>query len=181
MTGSSRWVSVSKPYVVPRPPGAGDAWSEEAARRGGQGGQRLREVAELVPPPRVAQALGLADGASAVVRRRTILFDGQPVELADSYYPAALASGTGLAEPASIPGGAVTLLAELGHVPSRASEEVSARPANGVERHLLDLADGEWVLELFRRLTTAAGTPVEVSVLTMVARGRTLGYELSID
>jgi GntR family transcriptional regulator len=179
--GQPSWVSVSMPYVVPHADSAGDAWSAEAAAHGRSGTQRLLEVTETTPPPEVAEAFGVAPSTLAVVRRRMILLDECPVELADSYYPAAIARGTALAECRKIRGGAVTLLAELGHRPKLVREDVHARPATAAERDLLRLTDQQWVLCLRRVLITADGLPVEVSTMSMVAEGRHLRYELTID
>ncbi|MFC8849286.1 MULTISPECIES: UTRA domain-containing protein [unclassified Micromonospora] len=84
------------------------------------------------------------------------------------------------AEPLSR-GGAVSLLAELGHRPRRATEDVRARRPTATEGTLLDLTSGEWVLSLTRRLTTDAGVPVEVSMMAMVAEGRRLQYQVAIE
>jgi DNA-binding GntR family transcriptional regulator len=174
MTSQDRWVSRSTAYVTP---GTGDAWAAEAERRGARAGQRLREVAEVEPPRSVAEALSVATGQPVVVRRRVMSLDDRPVELTDSYYPVAIARGTRLAEPRKIPGGAITLLAELGHVPKHVREEVSARAATAEERELLDLDQDGWVMVLSRLVATVDGTPVEASVMTMNARVARLGYE----
>lgn len=177
---SSGWVSVSTPYVVLRDANGAEPWAAEAADRGRTGTHQLREVAETLPSVEVARALGISNRDAVVVRRRLVLLDGEPVELADSYYPASLARGTGLAAPGKIRGGAVALLAQLGHVPRHIQEEVHARLATSAERNLLALADGEWVLILVRQVADQDGVPVEASVMTMVARGRSLRYELTI-
>jgi DNA-binding GntR family transcriptional regulator len=88
------WIASSLPYLSPRRAGQVDAWSQEAAETGRVGTQKIREVGERVPPAEVSAALGLPDGASAVVRRRTILLDDRPVEQADSWYPTGIADGT---------------------------------------------------------------------------------------
>lgn len=173
------WVSESSAYVAA--PAPADAWRTEAAQQGGVGTQRLVEVAELPPSPEIAQALRLGAGEAVVVRRRVMLLDDRPVELTDSYYPSSIAHGTGLARPEKIRGGAVGLLAELGHRPRRAVEDVLARRPTGDERSALDLGDGEWVLVLRRLSTAEDGVPVEYSVMTMTAEGRHLRYELPIS
>src|SRR4051812_14421382 len=89
-------------YMTARGDGQTDAWTAEAKQRGGQ---RLVEVAEVTPPPAVAEALHPPAGDKAVVRRRAILLDDAVIELADSYYPASVARGTGLAEARKIKGG----------------------------------------------------------------------------
>lgn len=178
VTNAERWVSVSTEYIRPRPTGTGDAWQEEAARHGRTGFSMLREVVEVAPPDEVARALGLAYGDPAVVRRRTVLLDGQPIELTDSYYPTSLARGTALAEFRKIRGGAVSLLHELGHAIARISEDVSARMPTAEERDLLALGGEQPVLVLLRLAKDVDGRPIEVTVMTM-ADGRHLRYELS--
>ncbi|WP_158843995.1 GntR family transcriptional regulator [Saccharothrix deserti] len=180
MTSNDTWVSVSTDYVKPRVRGDRDAWTQEAASYGRAGSQRLREVAEVEPPPAVAEALGVSAGESVVVRRRVMLLDGRPVELTDSYYPTAVARGTRLAEARKIPGGAPTLLADLGYELRYVDEDVSAQLATDDEQRLLGLVGPEPVIVLFRVATTTDGRPVEVSVMTMLAAGRHLRYRLTI-
>jgi len=177
MANQSGWVSRSATYVTP---GTGDAWAAEAAQRNAKGGQLLREVAEVEPPQRIAEDLAVPQGQPVVVRRRVMSLDDRPVELTDSHYPIAIARGTRLAEPRKIPGGAIALLAELGYAPKHVREEVSARPADSEERRLLGLAEDEWVIVLTRLSSAADGTPVEASVMTMIARGTRLGYEMDV-
>ncbi|MFI7024859.1 UTRA domain-containing protein [Micromonospora sp. NPDC049900] len=175
------WLSVSMPYLRPRPDQHGDAWAADAAQQGGVGTQRLLHVGEVVPAAAIAAALGVEEGTPAVVRRRLILLDDQPVELTDSYYPVTIARDTALAEPRKIRGGAIRLLAELGYVPKQATEDVYTREPEAAERQVLDLTDGEWVLGLTRVLTTHEGVPIEVSVMTMTPAGRRLRYQMSLD
>ncbi|MFC4536915.1 GntR family transcriptional regulator [Sphaerisporangium dianthi] len=174
------WVSTSMPYVRPRSEGQGDAWSEEAAQHGGTGTQLLREVVEAVAPGEVAERLQLPPGSRVIVRRRTVLLDDQPVELADSYYPLAVAQGTGLAENRKIRGGAVALLRELGYEPRSAEEDVSARPPSDEERQMLRMDADGWVLVVLRTLRAEDGTPVEVSDMKMIAPGRHLRYDTTL-
>ncbi|MFI2432230.1 UTRA domain-containing protein [Streptomyces sp. NPDC018693] len=96
------------PYLTPREKEQPDAWGAEAAARGGKGGQRIVYAGEVAAPDEAAALLGLAPGETVVVCRRVIELDGDRCELTDTYYPAALARGTRLAEKRKIPGGAVT-------------------------------------------------------------------------
>ncbi|MFI6733897.1 GntR family transcriptional regulator [Nonomuraea sp. NPDC050451] len=175
------WVSVSAPYVRPRRPGEPDAWAEEAAQQGHVGTHQLRDVEEVRPPRDVAEALGLSPEETSIVRRRLVLLDGRPTELADSYYPAALARGTRLAEMRKIPGGALAMLAELGYRPHSAEERVMARPSTEPEQQALDIRQEDWVLVLTRVLRTSEEAPIEVTVMTMVADGRELHYKMIIN
>lgn len=164
-------------YIAPRELGQADAWSEEARQRGGQ---QLAEVAEVVPPREVAAALSLEAGEQAAVRRRIILLDGQPIELADSYYPLEIARGTALLMKKKIKGGAPTLLTMLGHRARRASEDLELREADAFERAALALPEGSAVLTLLRTTTTEDGSPIEVQFMVMKAPRR-LHYEIEVD
>ncbi|MEV7005577.1 UTRA domain-containing protein [Streptosporangium sp. NPDC051022] len=168
----------SLPYLSPRSEGQADAWSEEAAQAGRVGTQRIREVVTCVPPVEVASALGLKPDVTAVVRRRTMLLDGLPVELTDSWYPEHVAAGTALAVPAKIRGGAVTLLAGLGYAVHEAREDIVFRGATADEAAGLEVPEGTPVIVLSRTCLTAGGIPFEASVMVMVAEGRHLRYRL---
>lgn len=172
------WIVNSLPYLSPRREGQADVWSEEAARAGRVGTQRIREVVTDLPPVEVASALDLAPCASAVVRRRTMLLDGRPCELTDSWYPAHVAAGTALATPTKIKGGAVTLLAELGYAVHEAREDIAFRGATAAEAAGLEVPVGTPVIVLSRTCLTADGVPFEASVMVMVAEGRHLRYRL---
>lgn len=176
MTNASPWTSISMPYVSGR---RGDAWGAEAAAHGGTGTQKLLGVEEVPAPEAVAHMLGLAADDPVIVRRRLMLFDDHPVEITDSYYPAAIARSTRLAEARKIPGGAVALLAALGHRPRHVREDVNARLATPDEQALLRLDIQSCVLLLERTLLTEKDLPVEASVMTMTADGRRLRYELT--
>ncbi|MGA5197834.1 GntR family transcriptional regulator [Streptomyces exfoliatus] len=176
MSGDA-WISETAPYLAPRAPGQQDAWTDEAARRGRRGGQLLLQAGEVVAPDAVRAALQLPPGGHVIVRRRLILLDDQPVELADSYYPLAIAGGTPLAERRKVPGGAVTLLRDLGYTGAEVVEDVSAALASAAKCEHLGLPQGSAVLRLLRLTRTADGTPMEASVMTMPT-DRHLTYRL---
>jgi GntR family transcriptional regulator len=159
---TGRWVSSSDRYLTP---GRGDAWAAEAASTGQRGTQRLLEVAVAPASADIAQALRLAVGEQVVIRRRLIMADDQPVELAASYYPVDVAARTPLAEPVKIPGGAVNQLAELGYRPHEVREELAARTANADERGHLHLGPDAAVLVLSRTILDPNGRAYEHSVM----------------
>jgi GntR family transcriptional regulator len=142
------------------------------------GTQRIVFAGEVTPPSEVAEALAVPAGERVVLRRRIILLDDVLVEVADSYYPLYVAQGTRLAEASKIPGGAVSLLAELGHATKSTVEDVSARLPTSDECELLGTTAGEPVLILFRVVFADERRPVEVSIMTMIAKGRHLRYQL---
>ncbi|MGW1364570.1 UTRA domain-containing protein [Streptomyces chartreusis] len=168
MGSKDAWMGDAQPYLAPRQAGEPDAWSAEAAARGRRGTQRLLAVGEVDPPDAVRDFFGLGPTEQVVVRRRLILLDAEPVELADSYYPRRIAHGTRLAERGKIPGGAVTLLAELGFTPEdEPLEDVSAATASPDQCTALQLPAGTPVLILTRFTTSTSGEPMEVSVMTL--------------
>ncbi|WP_330329909.1 UTRA domain-containing protein [Streptomyces sp. NBC_00536] len=175
-----QWTSASAPYLTPRAEGEPDAWTAEAAARGRVGGQRILYAEEEPASDEVARMLGVPVAGRVVRRRRIIELDGVPRELTDTYYPAAIAAGTPLASTAKIRGGAVTLLAALGHVGVRVVEEVTARLPTEEERGHLRSAPGEPVLLVSRVTLDAADRPLQADVMVMPADRAQLRYETRI-
>ncbi|MFC1428580.1 GntR family transcriptional regulator [Streptacidiphilus sp. N1-12] len=173
-----QWTSGSMRYISPREGAGTDAWREEAEAQGGVGTQKLLEVTEVIPSDQVLAALGLGKGETAVVRRRVMYLDGHPVELTDSYYPAAAVRGTPLAEGLKIRGGAVQALADLGFVACHVIEDIESRPPTDAETSALELRPGDWVLTLFRTSLTTDRRPMEAAIMTVPARHHRLRYEL---
>ncbi|MGW1767748.1 GntR family transcriptional regulator [Streptomyces sp. NPDC002073] len=180
MSSGEGWVSTSVPYVKPQAAGSPDAWSQEAAAKGGKGTQRIVHAGEQAVPADVGHLLGLPSGAPAVVRRRVIELDGEPVELTDTYYPAHIAAGTPLAGTAKIRGGAVTLLASLGHTAARIVEEVTALLPSSEQCDQLRIAGDEPVLRISRATFDAEGHPFQADVMFMPAHRQSLRYEMTI-
>ncbi|MEI5522338.1 UTRA domain-containing protein [Streptomyces brasiliscabiei] len=179
-TGVNRWVSTSMPYLTPRERGQGDAWGADAAAQGRRGTQRILHAGEVGAPAEVARLLALTEGEDVVVRRRLILLDDQPNELTDTYYPVDIARGTRLAGTARIPGGAVTLLAALGHVGALVREDVTADNPDDDERATLRTAPGEPVLRLTRVTLDRDDRPIQVDRMVMPAWRQRLRYEIGI-
>ncbi|WP_435861595.1 GntR family transcriptional regulator [Streptomyces milbemycinicus] len=166
------------PYLRPAGGDRADVWSEEAAAYGRRGTQRIVQAGEVSAPAAVARLLGIEAGAAVVVRRRIMYLDEQPCELTDSYYPAPIAAGTGLASTAKICGGAVALLAELGYVGSRVREDVTARMPDEQERELLRTGELEPVMCLERVVLDQDDRPIQADLITMPANRQRLRYEL---
>ncbi|MFJ2112079.1 MULTISPECIES: UTRA domain-containing protein [unclassified Streptomyces] len=179
MSGDA-WVSTSMPYLTPSRDGQPDAWAAELAVRGRRGGQRIVHAGEIGAPAEVAEAFGVAEGEVVVVRRRVMYLEERPCELTDTYYPVSLARGTPLAGTAKIPGGAVALLAGLGHAGVRVREDVTAAMPGEAEREALDMRPGEPVLRLTRVTFDGTDRPVQVDTMAMPADRQRLRYELGI-
>ncbi|MFC8866242.1 GntR family transcriptional regulator [Streptomyces sp. NPDC057148] len=177
---ASSWVSTSLPYLTPQEKGHGDAWGAEAGARGRRGTQRILRAGEVAAPAEVAELLGVAEGDPVVVRRRLILLDEMPNELTDTYYPSAIAQGTALARTAKIRGGAVTLLAELGHIGALVREDVTATMPDEEERRTLNTAPDEPVLRLTRVTLDRENRPIQVDRMVMPAMRQRLRYEIEI-
>ncbi|MFD6325836.1 UTRA domain-containing protein [Streptomyces sp. NPDC058442] len=176
----SAWVSTSMPYLTPREKGRPDAWGAEAEARGGKGSQTIVYAGAVPAPDEVAGLLDVPVGETVVVRRRVIRLDGEPCELTDTYYPAGIALGTRLAERWKIPGGAVTFLAEQGHVGTRVREDVTARMPGAEEREILDMGPDEPVIGLSRVTLDRDDHPIQADVMVMPAHRQRLRYELRI-
>ncbi|MER5209269.1 UTRA domain-containing protein [Streptomyces sp. NPDC002838] len=174
------WVSTSLPYLTPRAKEQGDAWGAEAAAQGGRGTQRIVHAGEVPAPGDVAALFGISEGEAVVVRRRLILLDDQPNELTDTYYPTSVGRGTALARSAKIPGGAVTLLAELGYVGALVREDVTAGMPDEEERQALKTDPGEPVLRLTRLTLDRDDRPIQVDRMVMPALRQRLRYEIRI-
>ena len=158
---------MGNPYVVAS---GGDAWSAEAAAVGRRGTQRLLAVRTVAPVDEVRAALGLDDAELVVCRSRLMLLDDEPVEIADSFYPASFARGSRLAETGKIRGGAVAVLAELGRAAAEVVESVTARLPDPYEMDVLSVSAAEPLLVLSRVSFDAAGDAVEYADNRMIAR-----------
>ncbi|WP_017557922.1 GntR family transcriptional regulator [Nocardiopsis baichengensis] len=139
-------------------------WMTEAERRSQQGAVDLLSVEEVRPPQRIAEFFELGEDGRAVRRRQLLLLDGEPVELADVFFPAELAHGTALTENKRIRGGAPKLLADLGYPPDEWVDRVSTRLPTSEELKLLELPDDAPVLRTLR-VVYGAGRPVQAEVL----------------
>ncbi|WP_328386643.1 UTRA domain-containing protein [Streptomyces sp. NBC_00400] len=175
---SIEWVTTSVPYLTARQPGQRDAWSTETAAKGRRGSQRIVQAGETVAPAGIAEVLGLEPGAEVVVRRRIMYLDGRPCELTDTYYPLPIARGTRLAGTAKIPGGAITLLAELGYIGVRAREDVSARLPRQEEAEALESDVTQPVLQVIRLSLDAQDRPVQADRMVMPAQLQQLRYDM---
>ncbi|KQZ90257.1 GntR family transcriptional regulator [Phycicoccus sp. Root563] len=134
------------------------------------------EVGSEVASTDVREALGLTSRAKVVARRRRYLMDGQPVELAQSFVPHAIANGTKIADADTGPGGIYARLEELGHELAEFSEEVAARMPSPEERRRLRLPTGTPVLTVRRIAFDREGAAVELTDAVRAAPSYVLEY-----
>jgi GntR family transcriptional regulator len=154
------------------------SWSSEAERLGMRGSQKLTQVGSVTAPDDVADLLGLEADTTVAVRRRVMLLDDEPVQLADSYYPLGVAQGTELSEPRKMVGGTIAALERMGLELGDFEEHVLSRMPTPDERRELRLSDGVPVLIITRVTCTTDGTPVEVSRALLAADRHVLSYRL---
>jgi GntR family transcriptional regulator len=127
-------------------------------------------------PDEAATLLDLAEGDLVVARRRRMLADGEPVQLATSYVPWSIAEGTQILEENSGPGGIYARIEEAGHRLAEFSEDIRARPAFPEEADSLGIESGMPVILLTRVAYDTEGHPVEVCDCVMTADRWCLSY-----
>jgi GntR family transcriptional regulator len=127
-----------------------------------------REIGKTKASSAVAQVLGLKSNADVLVRRRVLFADGEPTQIADSYYPWSIAKDSKELLRAEVgTGGSYGRLEELGHGPVRFTEDVTVRMPSDKEQRALDLEASQPVFEIWHVAYTAADLPVEVCVHVM--------------
>lgn len=135
------------------------------------------EVSRAPVPPGVALLLGVAEGETALARRRRMYAGNVPVQLAVSWLPLDIAEGTAIAESDTGPGGIYSRLAELGHAPARFAETVRVRLPDGAEARFLRLDTEQRVFEVRRVAHDGAGRVIEVNEMVLPAHQWELVYE----
>ncbi|MFG2620175.1 GntR family transcriptional regulator [Streptomyces sp. NPDC048507] len=165
--------------LAPAADGGAYPWLAEVSEHGRAARSTLLAVEAVVVAGDVAEALGCAEGGTAVCRRQLISLDDEPAELVSSFYPPDIAHGTPLAEPRRIRGGTPTLLAELGFPPRHSVDRVSARVATQEQYTALGLPGDLPVLRTLRTVYGDEGRPVEVTVMVKAGHLYELRYEFA--
>ncbi len=128
--------------------------------------------------------LEMDDDALVVVRRRLFLVEDQPVARCDSYYPAAIAAGTAIAEPRRIRGGALAVIEDpqgpIRRVAGRWVDDLVARMATRTEIDQLRLALGVPVVRVLRTIHDVEGLPLEVQESVAAADRHEFRYEVDM-
>jgi GntR family transcriptional regulator len=134
------------------------------------------EVARVKVPADIGELMGLEAGADVVRRHRRYLASGEPLELATSYIPWALARGTAIAKRDSGPGGIYARLEEAGHEIAAFEEQITARMPTPEERVQLQIPEGVPVIRVVRRAFDADRRVLELCDTTMPADRYVLTY-----
>ncbi|MEV6981261.1 UTRA domain-containing protein [Sphaerisporangium sp. NPDC051017] len=132
----------------------------EAERQGVRASRRMLYVGPEPAGDRVAAALRVAPGTDVLARRKLLLAGEVPVRVATSFFRLDVFDGTPLCEPGFVRPSLQAGIEALGHRFGHAEEELVARPPAGDEAGTLDLAPGEWVVQIVRTSFDTAGTPI---------------------
>jgi len=157
------------------------AYDVEMRRLGLEPSVELTELGQVPAPADAAARLGVEEGHPVLIRRRRMYANGEPMQLATSYVPWALAEGTQMVEPDTGPGGIYSRLAEAGHAPVRFVEEVATRMASVDEARFLGYPAPQPVFHLVRTAFDADSRPVEISEQIMAGDRWRLTYEWPAD
>jgi GntR family transcriptional regulator len=137
-----------------------------------------REIGRVSAPAAVAEILKLRKNDDALVRRRVLYANGEPTQIADSYFPWSVAKGSdALMHADAGKGGSYSRLAELGHAPVRFTEDVTVRVPTDAEQRTLSLEATQPVFEIWHVAYTAADRPIEVCIHVMAGHLWTLRYD----
>ena len=138
---------------------------------------------ERVRPSRpVARRLGLAENHLVNRTRYLLTADGSPVQLATSYEPAEVTSGTAVAFPEEGPfagRGVVERMRAIGVTVDQLTEDISVRPCPSVEAEALDIPVGAPVLVVTRE-HRAGQRAVETSEIVISADRFALRYRIPV-
>lgn len=136
------------------------------------------EIGRRTAPQRVAEILKLRKTEDALLRPRVLYANGEPTQIADSYFPWSIAKGSeALLHADSGKGGSYSRLAELGHAPARFTEDVTVRVPTDAEKRTLQLEATQPVFEIWHVAYTAEDRPIEVCIHVMVGHMWTLRYD----
>jgi GntR family transcriptional regulator len=157
------------------------AYDAEMKALGRTARTELVELGAVVAPAEVVERLRLDTGEQALIRRRRMYADDEPMQLATSYVPWSLAEGTQMVTEDTGPGGLYSRLADVGHRPVRFTEDVAIRMASEDESRFLDLPAPEPVFYLVRTAFDEADRPVEICEHIMPGDRWQLAYEWAAD
>jgi len=151
----------------------------EAAKEGTQADQQLLGVEVLDAPEDLVDRLRLETGERVVVRRHLVSLDGEPVQVADSYFPLGIAQGTPIEGAEKLQGDVHALLEhDLGYQLERFIEELTFRMPTPEEARQLRMGAGVPVVRLLRTLYDTAGRALEVSDCVLAGDRHVLVYEV---
>jgi len=139
---------------------------------------KYREIGRVSSPERVASILHLRKGEDVLVRRRVLYANGEPTQIADSFYPWSIAKrSAALMREDAGKGGSYSRLADLGYAPVRFIEDINVRIPDDAEQRTLELEPTQPVFEIWHVAYATAERPVEVCIHVMPGHLWTLRYD----
>ncbi|MFF0724650.1 GntR family transcriptional regulator [Streptomyces sp. NPDC004134] len=145
--------------------------------------EQTQTISRVPAPAAVAQAHGLPEGAEVYARARVVKEGSQPTHTLTSYYRPEHVEGTRIVDPEPGPagrGGGFRALYDAGYEIDHMRETLFARLPTADEVQLLQLAPGEWVVELHRTTRTADGTVVEFAIGVHAATRFSWTYDFKV-
>jgi len=139
--------------------------------------QEILELAEVPADDDVARWLAVEVGEPVWVRRRRTWADGEPTQLADSFYRLDVVAGTAIQQEDTGPGGGHARLEERGYRIARFREEIRVRMPSNEESHALHLAGGTPVAELHRVTYAENDEVIEFFRSVMAGDRHVFGYD----
>ncbi|WP_189846759.1 GntR family transcriptional regulator, partial [Streptomyces rubiginosohelvolus] len=169
-----------------------DDWKAQVRAQGREPEQGVPQVSTEPAPKNIAAWLGLEAGTPVVARRRLRLVDGEPCQLADSWFPMHIAEARAPGEsedhtPPLMAERDVTMkggiLAATGNPQHRIRDELDIRMPTSAEIERLQLQNlpGTPVCQHARIGYGADGAPVRVMVTIAPGDRNRIIYELEID
>lgn len=159
-------------------------FNAQAKEQGQVAEQRLLNVTTVPAPAEIALRLDTDDETPVVLRQRLFLVNEQPVALCDSYYPASLAAGTGIAEHERVKGGVHALIEDpkgpIRRRVARSVDNVIARMPTQDEVAVLHLHPGVPVIRVLRTIYDTSGDPLEVQDTIAAADRHEFQYEVKM-
>lgn len=153
-----------------------DAWVADVCEESREPAQTIST--EIVnASTAIARRLEIDEGSPVVVRRRLRTVDGEPHNIADTYYPMDIAQGTPIMLPDDVKQGVIALMREMGHVQIRYRDDLSWRMPTPKESSSLDIPAGVPVL-IQARTGYTKERPVKVTVTTWPGDRARMVYEL---
>ncbi|MBZ6229463.1 GntR family transcriptional regulator [Streptomyces olivaceus] len=145
--------------------------------------EQTQTVSKVPAPAAAAAAHGLPEGADVYARARLVKEGSQPTHTLTSYYRPEHVEGTRIVDPTPGPagrGGGFRVLYDAGYEIDHMRETLFARVPTADEVQLLQLAAGEWVVELHRTTLTADGTVVEFALGVHAATRFSWTYDFEV-
>lgn len=128
----------------------------------------------------VAGELGINPGEEVLVRDRVMRGDDEVLQLATSYLPRRITTGTQIEDTDTGPGGIYARLEELGHQLASYTETVAIGRASEHEAHQMSLTPGDPVYRIVRT-AWSSGHAVEVNHITITGSRYQLIYQLPAE